>query len=149
MRPTTQSAFALIAATMLALSGCRHCRDCPTDAQVVTATERVSAQKYVKTELYFGLSKPNGAISEAEWQKFLDEQITPVFKDGLTVVDANGQWLGENKMVVKEKSKLLIVLHAPDAETDAKIKTLIARYKEAFQQQSVLRTTTAVDVSFE
>ncbi|PCO16625.1 hypothetical protein CQA18_26060, partial [Enterobacter hormaechei] len=33
-------------------------------------------------------------ISAAEWQTFVDSQVTPRFKDGLTVFDAKGQWLG-------------------------------------------------------
>ena len=31
-------------------------------------------------------------VSEAQWARFLDREITPRFPDGLTVIDTRGQW---------------------------------------------------------
>jgi hypothetical protein len=45
----------------------------------------------IQTTLYFGLNRPAGpAIGAAEWQSFVDRQVTPRFKDGLSVFDAKG-----------------------------------------------------------
>jgi len=103
----------------------------------------------VKTELIFGLSKPDGGvISEAEWQKFLDEYITPRFKEGLTVLEADGQYQTPSKEVVKEKSKIVILLYENNEEVNSSIEYIRSSYKQLFQQESVLRVSTPVGVSF-
>jgi hypothetical protein len=103
----------------------------------------------VRTELIFGLSKPDGeAISEVQWQKFLDDFITPKFKEGLTVLDANGQYQTQNKEIIKEKAKILILLYEDNEEVNAAIESIRAAYKEIFQQESVLRVSATVGVSF-
>lgn len=103
----------------------------------------------VKTELIFGLSKPDGGlVSEAEWQKFLDEYITPRFKEGLTVLDADGQYLMQSQQVIKERSKIVILLYKDSEETNASIEYIRSSYKQLFQQESVLRVSTPVGVSF-
>src|SRR4051794_7928272 len=85
----------------LCLSGC-HCDNHETAAASIATVSRDT--EFVKTELYFGLSKPGGTVSASEWNKFLDEQVTPSFKDGLTVVDGKGQWLNQAGVVTKEGS---------------------------------------------
>jgi hypothetical protein len=131
----------------LLTSGCCHDGGCRTESATVSAPPAV-AESYVKTELYFGLSKPTGAVTEAEWKSFLDEHVTPAFPDGLTVLDASGQWKNSAGTIVKENTKLLILIHKPGADADSKLDALIAAYKKPFQQESVLRVTTAAAVSF-
>ena len=64
----------------------------------------------VKTELYFGLQKPDGAtVSEEEWQAFVDKSVSPLF-EGFTIVDAFGQCKNAEGKLVKEKTKMLIIV---------------------------------------
>ena len=47
------------------------------------------AKPVTRTELFFGLRKPNGAeVNQAEFQQFLDREVTPRFPDGFTRVCA-------------------------------------------------------------
>ncbi|WP_338572271.1 DUF3574 domain-containing protein [Erwinia billingiae] len=102
-----------------------------------------------QTTLYFGLSRPHGAdITHAEWQSFVDSEITPRFKDGLTVFDAKGQWLGEDGKVAREGSKALMLIHAPGKQDQQNIEALRTRYKQRFQQESVMRVDSPVCVGF-
>jgi hypothetical protein len=128
----------------LCLAGC-HCDNHEAAAPTATVSHET---EFVKTELYFGLSKPGGAVSANEWNKFLDEQVTPSFKEGLTVVDGKGQWLNQAGVVTKEDSKILILIHKPSPDKDAAIQKIIETYKRQFQQESVLRVTSAVKVEF-
>jgi hypothetical protein len=139
--------------------GCEKRRECdgPVCAQAAgsTAGTEAGATTWIKDELYFGLSKPavpasgrGGTISAVEWQRFVDEQITPAFKDGLTVVDAYGQWLNSAGSVAKEPSKLVILIHTPSPEQDAAITKIIDSYKRQFQQESVLWVTSKVKAKF-
>lgn len=139
----------LCATLVFTMSGCQHCTQlCSGSAPDVIAVSPAAAEKFIKTELYFGLSKPGGAVSEAEWSRFVDEHITPAFSDGLTVLDAKGQWKNPAGQIVKEGTKLVILIHKPSPENDAAIDAVIAAYKKLFQQESVLRVSTPASVSF-
>ena len=106
---------------------------------------------YVQTLLVFGLSKPDGGtVSEEEWISFVDTNITPKFKEGLTIVDSDGQWMMESGEVIKEDSKILILLYDNEssAEVDDAIEQIKETYKKQFNQEAVLRITSAAGVSF-
>ncbi|MCX8959135.1 DUF3574 domain-containing protein [Erwinia psidii] len=102
-----------------------------------------------QTTLYFGLSRSHGTnISAAEWQSFVDGDVTPRFKDGLTVFDARGQWLGQDGKVAREPSKALLLIHADTPQNEQNIEALRTRYKQRFQQESVMRVDQPTCVAF-
>ncbi len=105
-------------------------------------------QTLTKDELYFGLSKQQGQVSEAEWKVFLEEVITPRFQAGLTVIDANGQYLNAAGILTREQTKLLILIHSDTPQEKQFIQEIITKYKQRFNQESVLRVTSSVAVSF-
>ncbi|WP_009630848.1 DUF3574 domain-containing protein [Synechocystis sp. PCC 7509] len=94
----------------------------------------------VQDELYFGRNKPAGEVSEQDFQLFLQNEVTPRFPDGLTVIDAKGQFLSSSG-IIKEKTKLLILIHANSQEDRQEIEEIIEEYKDRFDQESVLRVT--------
>ena len=98
------------------------------------------------------LSGPMGVagkdITAEEWQQLDDRDVTPRFRDGLTVFDAHGQWLGQNGQVVREQSKALMVIHGHDAQSEAGIEALRQGYKSRFAQESVMRVDQPVCVQF-
>ncbi|MBI2212830.1 MAG: DUF3574 domain-containing protein [Acidobacteria bacterium] len=97
--------------------------------------------------LYFGTASPAGAVSSERWEAFVASEITPRFPNGLTSWRANGQWLAKNGELQHEESYVLYVVHADTLENDAAIRAIIERYREAFQQEAVLRVRQAVCVS--
>jgi hypothetical protein len=102
----------------------------------------VDAEPWERSELFFGTAKPDGSeVTEAEWTAFLAAEVTPRFPDGLTVLEAAGQWQGEDGEVVRERSKQLILLYPSEATVEAgeKIEAIRAAYETAFAQESVLR----------
>jgi hypothetical protein len=40
-------------------------------------------------------------VSEQEFARFVDDTVTPLFPDGLTVIKAQGQFRGEDDVIVK------------------------------------------------
>jgi len=123
----------LIGISLLFGSGCRTGTD----------TGVKDSGRIIKTELFFGLSKPDGGIvSDSEWKKFVDEHITPRFREGLTIVDANGQWMDKKGEVIKEKTKIVILLHSGNEEANAAIEHIRDKYKTLFEQEAVLRIST-------
>jgi hypothetical protein len=107
---------------------------------------------FVRTELFFGTAKPDGVVSDVEFMAFIDEHVTPRFPDGLTLLKGDGQFLGEGNILVKEDSFLLILLYPVEdfRVSSRRIEVIRRLYKEAFQQESVLRVDDpfAVRVSF-
>src|SRR5471032_169032 len=51
-----------------------------------------------------------GAVSDVDWASYLAEEVTPRFPDGLTAIDAAGQWRNPSGVVTREHSKLLILI---------------------------------------
>lgn len=102
-----------------------------------------------QTTLYFGLNRPSGPVITAdEWQRFVDNDVTPRFRDGLTVFDARGQWLGNDGKVAREPSKALMLIHASDSASEKGIEALRGIYKSRFAQESVMRVDESVCVQF-
>jgi hypothetical protein len=106
------------------------------------------SQTLSKDELYFGLSKAEGNITESEWKLFLEEVITPRFQAGLTVINADGQYLNSAGILIREPTKLVILIHANTPKEQQLIQEIITEYKQRFNQESVLRVTSLVTVSF-
>jgi Protein of unknown function (DUF3574) len=93
-----------------------------------------------RTELFFGLRKPNGTeVNHAEFQLFLDREVTPRFPDGFTVISGQGQFKDARGAILQEQSKLLILLYPIAANSNQQIEQIRKAYITAFQQQSVLR----------
>lgn len=106
-------------------------------------------EAYVRVELFFGLSRPGAVISEAEFQAFVDEQITPRFPAGLTLLAGSGRFRDARGALVTEASRLLILLVPRNGQpVDAQVEVIRAHYRQAFEQQSVLRADAAACVSF-
>ncbi|MCU9948534.1 DUF3574 domain-containing protein [Pseudomonas sp. PDM13] len=70
---------------------------------------RAREHAMVRTELYFG------AIELALWERFLAEEVTPRFPDGLSWYDVHGQWRGPSGKPEKLPSRILLLIHADNA----------------------------------
>jgi Protein of unknown function (DUF3574) len=67
--------------------------------------------KLVQEDLYFGRNIAGGGeVSEAEFQAFIDAEITPRFPDGLTLYDADGQFLDSNGTLIREPSQVISLI---------------------------------------
>ncbi|MFO0998073.1 MAG: DUF3574 domain-containing protein [Alphaproteobacteria bacterium] len=104
---------------------------------------------HTRTELFFGLSKPDGGtVSEADFRRFMETEVTPRFPAGLTVLDASGQYRDSAGKIIQEDSKL-VVLHYPYSRADSDaVEAIRKAYKDAFQQESVLRVDKQSCVSY-
>ena len=105
---------------------------------------RFVSDRFARTELYFGTARFNNEppVSEAEFQGFLDNNITPAFPDGLTLLKGLGQFRGADGTAIEEDSFLVILLYPAEArrESSIKIEQIRKDYKEEFRQESVLRS---------
>jgi hypothetical protein len=131
----------------------------PTALAPTRAIESLSAQEFcenqlheklfLRTELLFGLSKQDHtSVTEEEFQGFIDQKVTPLFPDGLTLLNATGQFRNNQKLVVKEDTKILLLLYPLNRENHRKIEQIRQDYRTRFQQESVLRVDNRSCVSY-
>jgi hypothetical protein len=111
----------------------------------------IPARDWVRTELYFGLSRPDGSvITDAEWAGFVNASVAPRFPAGFTVVPAQGYFGSRDQAPHSEPTRLLILFHdpaAPDRATDD-ITALATEFARQFDQESVLRVDAPVRATF-
>jgi hypothetical protein len=103
-----------------------------------------------EAQLVFGRNiEGRPGVSDAEFQAFVDSELTPRFPDGLTVVDAAGQWRGGAGRVEREASKLVMLI-LPDRSTAtlARLDAARAAYKARFHQESVMVVAQPVCAGF-
>ncbi len=148
----------LVTSALTPTAYAQHQTALSTPAQTIVQSgadneRRISTDPFVRTELFFGTDRPDGPdVSEEEFQWFLNEVITPEFPDGLTLLTGTGQFRDSGGEIIKEGSKLLILLYPLKTQKDnsKKIERIREAYKKYFQQQSVLRVDDRrpVEVSF-
>ncbi|NVO16007.1 MAG: DUF3574 domain-containing protein [Rhodoplanes sp.] len=102
----------------------------------------------VVTELFFG--RDGGGrrvVTAARWEAFLAHEITPRFPNGLTVIDARGQWRDPaGGRITREATKLVVLVTPADAASGTasrqdRVAAIVDTYKRRFRQKSVLVLT--------
>jgi len=146
MRALTITVGGLIFAAGFAAGGGRQT---PVGAQGFTVTMECGAASasQLRTTLYFGLARPQGSVSELEWQLFLRDEVTQRFPEGLTVWEAEGQWKSAAGSIDHEQSKVLLLVHADTTAARQSVQAVIEAYRKKFEQQSVLWESSRVCVA--
>jgi len=124
-----------------ALAGCAYLpqNGCPRSGQRATA------------ELVFGRSSDDvthPSVTDADFTQFLDEEVSPRFPDGLTVIDAQGRWASPAGKAVAEQSKMVMIVLPGHPDDARKLDALREAYKLRYHQQSVMLMTHGDCVSF-
>jgi hypothetical protein len=118
------------------------------------AHERLAAcpagqEAHRTAQLFFGRNVGEKAqVSEADFHRFVDEELTPKFPDGLTVLDGGGQWRGDENRLIREASKVVMIVLPKGRDSSPRIEAVRAAYKTRFHQDSVLLVTQSACVSF-
>lgn len=119
----------------------------PAVAQVACRADQKSS---AVVEMMFGRKIGERiAVTNGAWARFVDREITPRFPDGLSVVDAAGQWMDtDKKRVVREPSKIVTIVLRDAEKGQAEIDAIAQAYKKQFKQQSVGVIVRGACVSF-
>ena len=131
------SAFIFSFLMVLLLNGC------------MTVRHFNGSQRMIKTELYFGTALQDGTVlSTKEWQDFLDQEITPRFRSGLSVIDVSGQWMMESGEVIREKSRAVFIIHPNSEEIEKALSAIVKAYMDRYEQEAVMRVSSVARVKF-
>src|SRR5215510_4503854 len=67
-----------------------------------------SGKRFNRTELLLGLSRRDGStVTDAEFQHFVDTEVTPRLPNGFTVVAGSGQFKDSRGLIVREGARVL------------------------------------------
>jgi hypothetical protein len=123
----------------LSLAGCAS----------IQPTACPAGQERLRTaQLFFGQSiggKPG--VSDADFHKFVDDELTPRFPDGLSILNGGGPWRGSESQLIREASKVVVIVLPARGDATARIDAVRDAYKQRFQQDAVLQVTQASCVS--
>ena len=136
------SVIAVLAVTVLAVSAC-------ADVEVSVSECEDGGEPWSEYRLFMGRNVGDDeVVSDADWEAFLADTVTPRFPDGLSVLDVAGQWRGEDGDIEHERSKVLLILAPPDTNPLDQLNEISAEYKERFSQDAMLRVVTEACVAF-
>ena len=108
-------------------------------------------EQFAEYRLFFERSQGTvEVVSEKAWRTFLADEVTPRFPEGLTMLDAavGGQWRDGSGAIVRERTKLLLVIAQPGENAMQRTDQIADAYKRTFGQSSELRVVTGACVSF-
>jgi hypothetical protein len=129
---------ATLVVLVVALSGCGSRR----------GTCAAGEQFVVHDTLNFGTGKPNGVVTQEEWQEFLQNTVTPRFPRGFATMESSGQWRHADGSTLREASHMLVLDHTNDAASESAVLEIISTYKSKFQQEAVFRVKTDACISY-
>jgi len=127
----------LAALAGLALAGCTTPPKpvCPAgQAQMRTA------------QLFLGGKAPTRP-NEADLRRFIDQEVTPRFPDGVTVVPGGGRWKGAQNQMIRDAAKVVLIVLPARGDAQANVEAVRAAYRQRFNQDSVVVTPPAACVA--
>jgi hypothetical protein len=112
---------------------------CGADRPPVAACDFPGTRPMLRAELFFGRGDPaHPAVTDHDWTAFAADTLTPNFPDGLTQLDAAGQWrAGPGVPIEREASKAVIVVLDDTVASRAHLAAVTAEYRRRFHQTSV------------
>jgi hypothetical protein len=87
-------------------------------------------------QLFLGVKDP-AMPADRDLRRFVDQEVTPRFPDGVTVVDGGGQWKGSDNRMIREASKVVLVV-LPAGGGQGKVEAVRTAYRSKFKQEPVV-----------
>jgi len=129
---------AMLAAAFVILPGCVSLSETSLRAP---ATNCSVGEPMVETMLFLGMARPGGQVSEEEFTRFIEAEVTPRWKEGYTILQGQGLWYSEQRRITeREPSRVLVRFHDGGAAASSDIEAIREAYIKAFTQDAVLRT---------
>jgi hypothetical protein len=86
-------------------------------------------------------------MPNVQWDDFLARVVTPLFPEGLTWYDVQGQWRAPDGVTRKLPSRMLTVIYADTLRNDLAIERVRQQFKNQFHHLAVLRVSMKVQAA--
>lgn len=95
-------------------------------------------QASLRTAQLFLGAKATPAPAERDLSRFVDQEVTPRFPDGVTVMKGGGQWKGSENRMIREASKVVLVVLPSTGDSQGKVEAVRTAYRTKFKQDPVV-----------
>jgi hypothetical protein len=140
----------LVATTAAGLVACIHAPK-PAPLALAAAPTCLTGDQHPTAELVFARvsnSEPGPGVSEADFARFINLEVTPRFSEGLTVVDAQNLSPKPAGDDIYGPSKVVMIVLPGKADDGARIDAIRNAYTTEFNQQTALEMSKQDCVSY-
>lgn len=95
-------------------------------------------QTQVRVAQVFLGARPPVKLDPAEIARFVDQEVTPRFPDGVSVVNGGDQWKGAENQIMREASKVLLIVLPTGGGGHNRLDAIRAAYRTRFSQDSAV-----------
>lgn len=113
----------------MALAGC---------ASTAPPTACPAGQASMRTAQLFLGGKGQAAPSEPELRRFVVDEVTPRFPDGVTLTPGGGRWKGPEHQMMRDAAKVLVLVLPAKGDPAANVEAVRAAYRARFNQDSAV-----------
>ncbi|WP_204137813.1 DUF3574 domain-containing protein [Halomicronema sp. CCY15110] len=108
-------------------------------AQTPDLIENNLLAELIQVDLYLGRQISDGDIvSDADFETFIDTEVTPRFPNGLTVWKANGRYQDASGTVIAEPSNVVRLIFLDTQANETALMEVIQAYIAQFEQETVM-----------
>lgn len=112
-------------------------------------TTKEKTPEYVQAEIYCGRNIPGGGeVTEEQFAQFLTGVVTPEFPLGMTVYDAYGQMEDPDGNIVKQRTKVILLVFEKSGMGDESVRKIIDAYKEMSGGAQIMKTISSIEPEF-
>ena len=105
--------------------------------------------KWIRSEIFFGRIIPGGGqVSEEQFAAFLQDSVTKAFPVGMTVYDVYGQMERADGDIVRQDTKVVLLIHDGSQANEQAITDIISNYRSSFGNPQVMHLRTGTEPQF-
>jgi hypothetical protein len=103
---------------------------CATGPYRVAACPTGESQVRI-AQLFLGASS-HGRVSDRALRRFVDQEITPRFPDGVSVVDGGPQWTGKSDGLIRDSAKVVLIALPASGDAHRRVQAVRDAYRARF-----------------
>lgn len=130
--------FAIALALSFAGLGLGGCASLQPRTKTVAAACPAGQEQLRTVHLFLGKRDTAWPVRDADLKQFVDDEITPRFPDGVTVLDGGGQWKGPEDQLLRDAAKVVTFILPAGSDFLERIDAVRTAYQTRFRQESVL-----------
>ena len=117
------------AALLLLMAALSGCAGPPPPAPACPA-----GQEHVRTaRLFLGRAGAGALVEATDLQRFIDQEVTPRFPDGVTVLDGGAQWTGTENLLAQQARKVVLIVLPGRGDVRGRVAAVRAAYRSRFK----------------
>lgn len=97
-----------------------------------------AGQTQFRTAQLFFTPRTPARLSETELRRFVAQEVTPRFPDGVTVVDGGGQWKGSENRMIRDAAKVVLIVLPSKGDPTAEVEAVRTAYRARFKQEPLV-----------